>query len=160
MGTDIVSIDNLNADTVVTLLSVGGLEGVKLSFPKEDSSVIAQRIAQRDFEATNVDELFGGKESEAAKDWVGKPFHLVDVEFLPSDIADAPLPFFALLHVATLDGESKAISTGAATIVRKVAVAKARGWLPVTLKITKAATTEAGFNPLDIVKVSDHDLPF
>jgi hypothetical protein len=92
-------------------------------------------------------------ETERAKDWIGKPFTLTDVEFLTSDIVDSPLPFFALLHIATLDGEVKTLSTGATTIVRKVAEAKAKGFLPVTLKIVKGKETSNGYTALDLVKV-------
>lgn len=159
MASNIVAVNDLNAETVVKLLE-DGAAGVTLSLPQQKPEDIAARIAARDFSAQTADELFGGNEAESSKEWIGRPFHLVDVEFLPSDIPDAPLPFFALLKVATLDGESKTITTGAATLVRKVAVAKAKGFLPLTLKIVEGNKTANGYTPLDLVKVSEKDLPF
>lgn len=159
MASNIVAVTDLSADSVVSILE-NGASGVKISLPQQAPEEVAARIAARDFAAETAEELFGGNEAESSKEWIGRPFHLVDVEFLPSDIPDAPLPFFALLKVATLDGESKTITTGAVTLVRKVAVAKAKGFLPLTLKIVEGNKTANGYTPLDLVKVSDKDLPF
>jgi hypothetical protein len=159
MAKEIATIQDLSAETVINLLKEGKTD-FSISLPVQDSAEVAMRIAARDFAASSVEELFGGKDAISARDYVGRPFTVVDVEFLPSELPDSPLPFFAVIHGADLEGEGVTITTGAATIVRKIAVAKARGWLPVTLKITQDKTTENGYRPLDIVKVADSDLPF
>ena len=87
----------------------------------------------------------------SGRDYVNKPFTLTGVEWQQSDIVGGEgLPFYAVCHIATIDGEAKVLTTGAASIVRKVAKMAAEGWLPAKVKIVKAAKTEAGYEPLDL----------
>ena len=78
MASNIVAVNDLNAETVVKLLE-DGAAGVTLSLPQQKPEDIAARIAARDFSAQTADELFGGNEAESSKEWIGRPFHLVDV---------------------------------------------------------------------------------
>jgi len=154
-GNDIavtLNADSLNSETVVELFRSGDIHSRKLVFAVADAKETAQRIALRDLNATSLDELLGGSSDViSGRDYVNKPFTLTGVEWQQSDIVGGEgLPFYAVCHIATIDGEAKVLTTGAASIVRKVAKMAAEGWLPAKVKIVKAAKTEAGYEPLDL----------
>jgi len=148
----VVNSDSLNSETVVELFRSGDIHSRKLVFAVADAKETAQRIALRDLNATSLDELLGGSSDViSGRDYVNKPFTLTAVEWQQSDIVGGEgLPFYAVCHIATIDGEAKVLTTGAASIVRKVAKMAAEGWLPAKVKIVKAAKTEAGYEPLDL----------
>jgi hypothetical protein len=148
----VVNPDSLNSETVVELFRSGDIHSRKLVFAVADAKETAQRIALRDLNATSLDELLGGSSDViSGRDYVNKPFTLTAVEWQQSDIVGGEgLPFYAVCHIATIDGEAKVLTTGAASIVRKVAKMAAEGWLPAKVKIVKAAKTEAGYEPLDL----------
>jgi hypothetical protein len=148
----VVNSDSLNSETVVELFRSGDIHSRKLVFAAADAKETAQRIALRDLNATSLDELLGGSSDViSGRDYVNKPFTLTAVEWQQSDIVGGEgLPFYAVCHIATIDGEAKVLTTGAASIVRKVAKMAAEGWLPAKVKIVKAAKTEAGYEPLDL----------
>jgi len=154
-GNDIavtLNADSLNSETVVELFRSGDIHSRKLVFAVADAKETAQRIALRDLNATSLDELLGGSSDViSGRDYVNKPFTLTGVEWQQSDIVGGEgLPFYAVCHIATIDGEAKVLTTGAASIVRKVAKMAAEGWFPAKVKIVKAAKTEAGYEPLDL----------
>jgi hypothetical protein len=148
----VVNPDSLNSETVVELFRSGDIHSRKLVFAVADAKETSQRIALRDLNATSLDELLGGSSDViSGRDYVNKPFTLTAVEWQQSDIVGGEgLPFYAVCHIATIDGEAKVLTTGAASIVRKVAKMAAEGWLPAKVKIVKAAKTEAGYEPLDL----------
>ena len=156
---ELVSADNLNHDTVLAVLTSG--DRTKFVFTASDPAETAKRIAERDLNAATLDELLGGgSDTISGRDYLNKPFQLNGVEWQPSDIAGEGLPFYAVLHVVTLDGEPKVITTGAISVVRKVAVMAQNQWLPAWVKMTKGAKTEAGYEPLDLVKAPQNEIPF
>lgn len=155
-GNDIavtISGDSLTSEAVVDLFRSGDIANKKFVFAVSDAKETAQRIALRDLNASSVDELLNGSSDViSGRDYVNKPFTLIGVEWQPSDIVGGEgLPFYAVCHIATIDGEAKVLTTGAASIVRKVAKMAAEHWLPVKVKIVKAGKTEAGYEPLDLV---------
>ena len=86
------------------------------------------------------------------QDYLNKPFTLVDVSWRPSDIEGQGLPFYAVLNIVTLDGEQKVLTTGARSILMKIAKAQSEGWLPLSVKIVQSdKKTENGYQPLDLV---------
>lgn len=147
-----ISADSLTSEFVVDLFRSGDIAQKKFVFSVTDSKEIAHRIAMRDLNASSVYELLGGSSDViSGRDYINKPFTLTAVEWQQSDIVGGEgLPFYAVCHIATIDGEAKVLTTGAATIVRKVAKLAAEHWLPVKVKIVKAAKTEAGYEPLDL----------
>ena len=154
-SSEIVSISSLDSETVLSLFEKGIASG-KFVFAPADPEETARRIALRDLAATSADELLGGGSSEviSGKNYTNKPFTLTSVEWQRSDdvYAGAGLPFYAVCHIFTLDGEEKVLTCGASTVVRKLAKIAVEGWLPIHLKIVKGPKTEAGFEPLDLVK--------
>jgi hypothetical protein len=152
--TEVVTIDSLTSSAVVDLFASGDFANRKFAFAVADPKETARRIAQRDLSATSLDELLGGGDSEviSLRDYVNKPFTITGVEWQQSDIEGDGLPFYAVCHIITLDGEIKVATTGAATVVRKLAVIGANNWFPAKVQIKKAPKTAAGYEPLDLVK--------
>ena len=152
-SSEIVSISNLNSETVLNLFERGIANG-KFVFAPADPEETARRIALRDLTATSADDLLGGGSSEtiSGRNYINKPFTITGGEWQRSDDAyDAGLPFYAVCHIVTLDGEAKVLTTGATTVVRKLAKLAVENWLPVKVKIVKGPKTDAGFEPLDLV---------
>lgn len=153
-SSEIVSISTLDSETVLSLFERGLANG-KFVFAPADPEETARRIAQRDLNAASVDELLGGGSNEtiSGRNYLNKPFTITSVEWQRSDDAfDAGLPFYAVCHIVTLDGETKVLTTGATTVVRKLAKMAVEGWFPIQVKIVKGPKTDAGFEPLDLVK--------
>jgi len=156
---ELVNIESLNSEAVLSIIASGSK--AKYAFKPSNPEETAKRIAERDINAQSLDELLGGgSDTISGRDYVNKPFSLTNVEWQPSDIAGEGLPFYAVLHVVTLDGEPKVITTGAISIVRKVAVMSQNGWLPAWVKIVKGSKTEAGYEPLDLAKAPQSEIPF
>jgi hypothetical protein len=126
--------------------------GTKPVFAKVDSAEAAARIQAQRLSAASADDLFGGSTGlPSGKDYVGRPFMLTSVEWQDTDLPTAATPFYAVLHIIDLQGEVKAITCGANTVVQKVAMAVVNGWLPRALKITQGKQLANGGYALDIV---------
>lgn len=150
-SSEVVNIDALDTSAVLSILANGS--SAKYVFKPANPEETAKRIAARDFNASSLDELLGGSsETISGRDYINRPFTLVAVEWQASDIEGQGLPFYAVCHIVTLDGEQKVLTTGATTVVRKLAKIASENWLPAKLKITKGPKTEAGYEPLDLVK--------
>ena len=148
---EIVNIEELNSTTVLSILTTGSK--AKYVFKPANPEDTAKRIAQRDLNASSLDDLLGGESTTiSGRDYINKPFTLTSVEWQSSEIEGQGLPFYAVCHIVTLDGESKVLTTGASTVVRKLAKIDSENWLPAKVKITKGPKTEAGYEPLDLVK--------
>ena len=148
--TEVVELSN---STVVSLFRNPTTDWNALSFQISSPEETAARITARELSASSIDELLGGSETISGKNYVGKSFCLVDVEWLPSDIGGEGLPFYALIHAADVDGEMITITCGARSVMRKLAKIKAEGWLGQWVKIVKSdKKTENGYEPLDLAK--------
>jgi len=147
----IVSADSLTTSYVLDLFSSPDTDFTKLVFSTAAPEAIAAKIALRDLNAASLDELLGGSGTISGRDYVQKPFCLMGIEWQVSDIKGEGLPFYVVMHCANLDGESITITTGARSVMRKVAVMEAKSWLPAWVKITKGEKTESGGEPLDLV---------
>jgi hypothetical protein len=140
---------SISAADVVAFIESGGAK----SFPivVEDPAVIAARIDSQIMNATSVEELFGEREVIHARDYLNKPFRLLNVEWRPSDIEGDGLPFFAVMHIATLDGEPAVLTTGARSVLLKVAKAQKENWLPLEVRLVQSEKkTASGYQPLDL----------
>ena len=149
-GTVAVRADVLNSTLVLDVLA-GRVDGKKLVIGAGEPSEVAARIERQDLEATSAEQLFGSSEMVAGKDFTDKPFRFERVEWQLSDIEGAGLPFYAVLHGVTYEGEVVVIGVGARSVVRKAAKADAEGWLPVWVKIVRGKKTAEGYYPLDLV---------
>lgn len=147
--TIIPSNEGLQATDVIAYVESGGTKTFTVA--SEAPEVIAARIDAQIFTAGSIEELLGGREVTHARDYLNKPFSLTDVEFRPSTIeGEGNLPFFAILHGVDHNGEILVISTGARSVVLKVAKIKAAGWLPANIKLIEGTKTANGYTPLDI----------
>lgn len=155
-------IDNeLSAKTVLDLFASGNLHGTKFSIKPADPAEVAARIAARDLNAQSLDELLGGgSDAISGKFYVNKPFQVTSVEWQLSDIEGEGLPFYAVIHGVSLDGEVLVITCGATSVVRKLAVMASNEWLPAWVKIVKGQKTASGYEPLDLVKAAQSEIPF
>ena len=131
---------------------------VRISFT-QDPEEIRRRIDQQLLEAESLDDLLGGgSEVISAKQYLGKPFQLLSVDFRPSDYEEGEgLPFYVVAQIATAAGERQALSCGARSVVQKMALAASKGWLPAWVKIVEGKATAAGYKPLDLAKASGPD---
>lgn len=136
---------------VEVLLYLKNPELVDVGSFEEDPEAVRARIEAQQIGAGSLEELLGESSVVAGKQYVGKPFQLLSVSWRKSDFDGGEgLPFYALLEGATYDGERLTLSCGARSVVTKVAVMAARGWLPAWVKITEGKATEAGYKPLDL----------
>jgi hypothetical protein len=140
----------ISAADVVEFIESGGAKSFAIVV--EDPSVIAARIDAQILSASSVEELFGEREVIHARDYLNKPFRLLDVEWRPSSIEGEGLPFFAVMHIANMDGEPAVLTTGARSVLLKVAKAQKEGWLPLEVRIVQSEKkTENGYQPLDLM---------
>lgn len=119
-----------------------------LTFIAEDPEQIAARIEAQEIAAKSPEELFGGDAVLHARDLIGQSFQLRSCSYRPSD-QPGGLPVFGVFSISTLNGESAVLVCGARSVVRKAAVADAKGWLPLWVKITEGKPTANG-TPLDL----------
>lgn len=151
----VATAEALDSQLVVDLIASGTWRNKKFVTAPVDPEQAARRIAQRDIAANSLDELLGTSDTISGRDYVNRPFTLLSVEWQPSEIDGDGLPFYAVLHGVNLDGEAITITTGAITVVRKVAIMDCRAWFPAAVKITKGPKTDAGYEPLDLVKAPE-----
>ncbi len=148
--TGLAKADTLSSSLVLDVLG-GRVDGKTLVAGVGDPSEVAARIERQDLEATSIDQLLGASEMVAGKDFVDKPFQLQRIEWQLSEIDAASLPFYAVLHGVTYDGEAVIIGVGARSVVRKAAKIDHEGWLPAWVKIVRGKKTTEGYYPLDLV---------
>lgn len=140
----------ITASDVIKYVETGGAHTITVA--AEDPSVIAARIDAEIFNATSVDELFGERAVIHGRDYLNKPFTLVDVEWRPSDIEGEGLPFYAVFHIADIDGATHVLTTGARSVLMKAAKAQKEGWLPIQVRLVQSdKKTESGYQPIDLV---------
>ena len=160
-GKHLVTTDvTLNTDTVLALFADPATDWSRFSFSISSPEETAARIAARELAAESFDELVGGTTTISGKDYIGKPFCVQSIDWQASDIIGEGLPFYIVIHAADLDGEAITITTGARTVVRKLAIAAAKGWFPQWVKIVKGPKTEAGYEPLDLAKADGPEAQF
>ena len=150
MTTVIPANEGLNAQDVIAYVESGGAKDFVVA--AEDPATVAARIDAEILAASSLEALLGCSEVTHARDYLNKPFTLTDVTFRQSTIEGSEgLPFFAILTGANLDGEILKISTGARSIMLKVAKIKAEGWFPANVKLVEGSKTASGYTPLDLV---------
>lgn len=145
-------------DTSVTSLDVVDYFATGRALPvvAEDPAAIAARIDAEILNASSVEELFGERSVIHARDYLNRPFRLLDVEWRPSTYDEEGLPFFAVLHIVTTDGEPAVMTTGARSVMLKAAKAASAGWLPLSVRLVQSEkATDSGYRPLDLVAAPD-----
>ena len=149
-STPAVPENAISASDVVEFIESGGTKSFAIVV--EDPATIAARIDSQILSASSVEELFGEREVIHARDYLNKPFRLLNVEWRPSDIEGDGLPFFAVMHIATMDGEPAVLTTGARSVLLKVAKAQKEGWLPLEVRLVQSEKkTASGYQPLDLM---------
>lgn len=163
-STSIVLVGATSHDEVLKMLALPSEAWGRITFADrtdEEKADIARRMREREMNATTADELLGsGVEPTAGKNFVNKSFRLDDVEYQASDLPDASLPIYAVLHGVDLQGEVVLVTTGAVKIVTKAAKLAAEGWLPKWVKITEGEALENGGKPLDLVAAPKSETAF
>ena len=114
----------------------------------EDPEQVAARIEAQEMAAQSIDQLLGGEEVLHAKDVLGHSFQLLNCQWRPSDQAGG-LPVFGVFTIAMMNGDIHTLVCGARSVVRKAAIADAKGWLPAWVKIVEGKPTANG-TPLDL----------
>jgi hypothetical protein len=155
---EIIKAGGVTSTSVANFLATG--DKGKFVFQQVDPIETAQRIAERDLNANSLDELLGGGDVISGKNYINKPFQANSVEWGVSEFEGEGLPFYAVIHATSIDGEVLVITCGATSVVRKLAVMDMNGWLPAWVKITKGAKTAGGYEPLDLSKAPQSEIPF
>lgn len=116
----------------------------------EDPEVIAARIEAQELTAQSVAQLFGGTtDALHGDDVVGKTFQVIAAEWRHSDYTEnGGLPVFGVFTIAFGDGSIETLVCGARSVVRKIAIAQHRGWLPVWVKMNAIPSKEKGRKPI------------
>jgi hypothetical protein len=155
MATSVEIIDGeLSTATVLDLFASGDISNKKFSIKPADPVETARRIAEREITATSFEELLGGGSNEVihARNYLNKAFQLNGVEWQPSDIDGEGLPFYAVMHIVTTEGEVAVMTCGATTVCRRLAVIAHHGWFGKWVKIVKESKTANGYEPLTLVE--------
>jgi len=160
MGTQIVPIsENFGSAEIVSLFDSGEIDKVEFAFQFADPAETARRIEQQDLEATSLDALLASG-TVAGKEFVGKPFRAQSVSWFPTKKADAPIKVYSVIRGVDPNGEVVTITCGARSVMRKIAVMDARGWLSDEfIKITSTPLDD-GNEALDLAVVKADELPF
>ncbi len=117
---------------------------------------IANRITERIFAATSLEEMLTPQVVLSAKDILGKPIVISDVHYNESTFEEGPA-VYAIVD-AVLNGQGVTISCGARTAMAMLFKAKAEGWLPFAAKFVQSANqTAAGFRPMWLEAVPDSE---
>jgi len=156
MGNVEIINDELTSSAVLDLFASGDISTKKFTIKPADPVATAKRIAERELNATSIDELLGGGSNEVihARNYLNIPFQLNGVEWQVSDIDGEGLPFYAVMHITTNDGEIAVMTCGATTVCRRLAVIAANGWFGSWVKIVKEPKTANGYEPLTLVEAS------
>jgi hypothetical protein len=148
-----VEPDTLSSSLVIDILANPGRAATFVAKVRDPEQVAAE-IALRDLNATSRDDLLGESKMIAGKNYVDKGFALTSVEWQESTFEGGEgLPFYAVLHGVTPDGESVTIGCGAKTVVRRAALMDIKGWCgpDAWVKITRGKRLESGNYALDLV---------
>jgi hypothetical protein len=159
-GNMIVPInEDFGAADVVKLFDSGEIDKAQFIFEFADKGEIARRIEEQELAAGSWDELAGAGGTISGKDYTGKPFKILAVHWNPTDEGNTEgLGLYAVMDAVDMNGQQLTLTCGARSVVRKVAIAAAREWLPVWAKLT-STKVDKGY-ALDLTSVSQDELPF
>ena len=155
MSKEIVSMSGgITASDVLKFVESNGAYTITVA--AENPEIIAARINSEIMSAETPEALFGEREVIHGRDYLNKPFQLLDVEYRPSDIEGEGLPFYGVFHIVTRDGEVKVMTTGARSVLLKAAKAQAENWLPLWVRLVQSEKkTENGYQPLDLASAPE-----
>ena len=126
-----------------------------ISYIVEDPETIAARIEAQEMQSQTAEQLFGGLQDSAlhGEDLIGKTFQLISCQWRQSDYAETGgFPVFGVFTIATSDGSIETLVCGARSVVRKAAIADAKGFLPYWVKMEAIQSKTKGQKPiLDLV---------
>lgn len=143
-----VTIDQAITSTEV-LTFLKDPTSIQIEAYKADPEEVRRRIESRAYEAQSLDELLGESQVISGKAYVNKPFQVRSIEWQISDIEGEGLPFYAVLSIVDTAGTIGVLTCGGRSVVQKLAIMQANGWLPAWVKLT-SATTEGGYTVLDL----------
>jgi len=118
----------------------------------EEALALNAELKRRTLEAATVEELFQRPGTIGLPDIEGMDVTVNSVRFLESseEYRASGYGFYCVM-----DTDHGAVSTGAASVVEKLFVANRKGFLPLTLRFTKASKkTRAGYTVWDVSLVS------
>lgn len=149
-STEIVAID----DTQVEQALRGEIQAVSVAI--EDPQAVTLSIIKRILDSEDADAVLGGRQAIGGRDVLGRPFTLNAVRFHKSKFDEGGIPVFCVLDATFLDdGETAAITTGAANVMAQAYQLHKLGALPADVKFEEAAQeTAQGYRPQWLVKAS------
>jgi hypothetical protein len=125
-----------------------------ISYLVEDPATVAARIEAQEIAAATPEQLFGGTaDALHGEDLIGRDFQIMSVSWRQSDYAETGgFPVFGVFTITLADGSIETLVCGARSVVRKTAIADARGWLPYWVKMTAIPSSTKGQKPiLDLI---------
>lgn len=143
-----VQVRQANPAEVGNFLSGGMVE----ERDDESTTEIVQRMVSQVFAANTAEEIFGASTVIGLKDYLDKPFTVIDADWYKSSFTEGA-PMFMVLTAADANGTIVRLSTGAVMPQAMVYRAKVAGVLSdVRVKAErKDRPTQAGFYPINLV---------
>jgi hypothetical protein len=119
------------------------------SLPEIDSESIRQRINDRMLAARSPEELVKAGQAYSLDDLAGVPLEVHSVILRKSGFEGEGLDVYVIADaIEGVDGKQIVFTTSAENVVRQLAIAHDRGWLPYKFKVRKAdKPTDRGFYP-------------
>lgn len=99
----------------------------RLGIKFADPNAIAWRIADKQANATSLEELLKDDGPLGLRDHMDEPFIVRDVEYLPSRFPANPL--YAIIHAVNDNGEPVTYTSGATSVIIMLAKGMQMGWL-------------------------------
>ncbi len=166
--TDLMPVD-LTSTYIAAAFKDGTIDQVtEFTLNKDPSQVRSEIAAQRD-SAKSFEELLGGN-TTSGKNFVNRPFQIESLSWQPGKIEGEGLPFYAVIHAVTTDGEVQTITCGAKNVVNILAIADREHWFGigegypfvkfVAVPLTDDNGKPNGRSALDLKHVPAHELPF
>jgi hypothetical protein len=120
----------------------------------EDPQEVQFSIIQRILDSPDADSVLQGQRPIGGRDCLERPFTLRGVRWHRSKYEEGGIPVFAVLDAAFLDdGETGAVTTGAASVMAQAYQLEKLGVLPCDVKIVESdVDTAAGFKPQWLVR--------
>lgn len=114
-----------------------------------DPSEISKAITDKVMEAESLDDLFANETLSLTEQVLERPFIPLSVKLLPSEQYGG---FFAVLDIKLASGETFVATTGALSVVLKLAKMAQKSWLGDTPVVVRGKLAKSGNDVYDLYR--------
>lgn len=131
----------------------------------DDPEAMVAQMVERIFAAESPEDILNvqGTGAVHARDVLGVPFRVTDVEFRESDegYMDGGVGVYAVMHATDLrDGTNTVVTCGSVNVCSALLALREREWLPQQVKLIQAKEpTARGYYPLWLVGLTAKETP-